>query len=207
VYDTFTGEMRASMQGHTDRVYTVAFSPDGGLLASVGNDGAAYLWDPATGEAVLRVEPGGGKLWTAAFSPSGEALATAGDDGVIRLWSVPDGALLHSFAGHADRVAAVAFSPAGDPGSGRPGGSAGMLASASDDGTVRLWGTGPAPGLRLTLIGTPDGWAAFAPDGRYKVDGSMTGQFWHVIGSCRFEPGELDPYLPGITLLAADAPF
>jgi hypothetical protein len=28
--------------------------------------------------------------------------------------------------------------------------------------------------------------------------GDGTGQFWHIVGSCRFEPGELDPYLPGI---------
>jgi hypothetical protein len=35
----------------------------------------------------------------------------------------------------------------------------------------------------------------------------MTGQFWHVIGACRFEPGELDPYLPAIHRLPAEAPF
>lgn len=35
----------------------------------------------------------------------------------------------------------------------------------------------------------------------------MTGQFWHVTGACRFEPGELDPYLPGIQRLPVEAPF
>ena len=37
---------------------------------------------------------------------------------------------------------------------------------------------------------------AFTPDGRYKLGGDIAGSFWHVIGLCRFEPGELDPYLP-----------
>ena len=59
----------------------------------------------------------------------------------------------------------------------------------------------------MTLLGLPEGWAAFAPDGRYKFDGEVTGQFWHVIGMCRFEPGELDPYLTEIRQLAQDAPF
>jgi hypothetical protein len=63
------------------------------------------------------------------------------------------------------------------------------------------------PSLRATLLGTAEGWAAFAPDGRYKTDGVVSGQFWHVIGLCRFEPGELDAYLPGITRLPMDAPF
>jgi WD40 repeat protein len=196
VWDTASGSLHATMQGHTDRVYAVAFSPRGDLLASAGNDGAAYLWDPATGTSVLRIEPRGGKLWAAAFSPDGDTLATAGDDGVIRLWSVPDGVLLHSLAGHADRVAAIAVSPSGD-----------LLASASDDGTVRLWGLRPDPALRMTLLGTTDGWAAFAPDGRYKVEGTMIGQFWHVIGACRFEPGDLDPYLPSVARIPADRPF
>lgn len=201
VWDADTGALRARLPGHADRVYAVAFSPDGTLLASAGNDGAAYLWDPQAGSPVLRLEPPGGRLWTAAFSPAGDVLATAGDDGVIRLWSVPGGTLLRGLEGHAGRVAAIAFSP-GVPGSAGP-----LLASASDDGTVRLWETAAEPALRVTLLGTSGGWAAFAADGRYKADGAMTGEFWHVIGSCRFEPGELDPYLPAITRLPADAPF
>lgn len=197
VWDASTGELRTSMTGHTDRVYSVAFSPSGDLLASVGNDGVGYLWNPETGERVRRVS-GGGKLWTTAFSPDGTMIATAGDDGLVRLWSVPDGRLVHTLHAHSDRVAAVAFSPAG-----------GALASAGDDGTVRVWNfPGPgAPALRATLLATDSGWAAFSPDGRYKLDGSVAGQFWHVIGTCRFEPGELDPYLPGVRKLPTDAPF
>jgi WD40 repeat protein len=200
VFDTRTGARLAELPGHADRVYAVQFSPDGGLLASIGNDGVAYLWDVAAATAALRIEPGGGKLWTAAFSPSGDALATAGDDGAIRLWSVPDGGALATLAGHADRVTSIAYSPAA------PARSP-LLASASDDGTVRLWDAGARPGPRLTLIGGAAAWAAFAPDGRYKFSGPLSGQFWHVIGTCRFEPGDLDPYLPAISRLPDDAPF
>ena len=216
VYDADSAALRTVLHGHTDRVYAVTFSPSGDLLASAGNDGAAYLWDPVGGTAVRRIDPGGGQLWTCAFSPSGQMLATAGDDGVIRLWSVPGGELLHSLAGHTERVGTVTFSPSGD-----------LLASAADDGCVRLWHVpgaaadgppgrlaGPAgqeapdgPSLRATLLGTADGWAAFAPDGRYKTEGVVSGQFWHVIGLCRFEPGELDAYLPGIARVPMDAPF
>jgi hypothetical protein len=60
---------------------------------------------------------------------------------------------------------------------------------------------------RLTLLGLPEGWAALAPDGRYKLEGDVGGQFWHAIGMCRFETGELDPYLPGVRQLPLDAAF
>lgn len=50
------------------------------------------------------------------------------------------------------------------------------------------------------------------PDGRYKIHGDINGRFWHVIGLCRFEPGELDDYLDAFTehaprRLALNEPF
>ena len=84
-----------------------------------------------------------------------------------------------------------------------------MLATASDDGTIRLWDVAEPERaqLHLTLVGLRDGWVAVSPDGRYKLEGDVEGQFWHVIGTCRFEPGELDPYLAQVRRLQADAPF
>ena len=48
----------------------------------------------------------------------------------------------------------------------------------------------------VAFAGLPEGWVAFTPDGRYRLGGETAGAFWHSIGLCRFEPGELDPYLP-----------
>ncbi|MGH3837170.1 MAG: hypothetical protein ACRDSF_15945, partial [Pseudonocardiaceae bacterium] len=81
-------------------------------------------------------------------------------------------------------------------------------ATGSDDGTSRLWSvTDDRPELRLTLLGLPEGWAALAPDGRYKLEGEVGGHFWHVINMCRFEAGELDSYLPEVRQLAPETPF
>src|SRR5690606_37120638 len=100
---------------------------------------------------------------------------------------------LHRLDGHSRRVWSVAYSPVED-----------LLATAGDDGVVILW----EGGKRLvTLLGLPEGWAALAPDGRYKVQGDPAGQFWHVVGMARFELGELDAYLPGVRQVPLDEPF
>jgi WD40 repeat protein len=192
------GTCTATLTGHTDRVYAVRFSPDGSMLASVSNDGTARLWDLATGDLVRVLGRHRGRLWTGAFSPDGRLFATAGDDTVIRLWDPATGQRLHTLVRHTMRISWVEFSPDG-----------GQLASGADDGTVRLWDLADAeqPRLRLTLLGLPQGWAALTPDGRYKTEGTVAGEFWHVIGTCRFEPGELDSYLRGVHSVPVDEPF
>ncbi|MER7544229.1 TIR domain-containing protein [Spirillospora sp. NPDC127506] len=193
-----TGELKAAMRGHTDRVYRVVFSPSGETLASASNDGTVRLWDPSTGQALHTLTAHTGRLWTTAFHPSGEMLASAGDDMVVRLWNPSDGRLLHTLTGHTRRIWSAEFSPDGT-----------LLATAGDDGAIILWDVADrdAPARRATLLGLAEGWAALAPDGRYKFEGDATAEFWYAIGMCRFEPGELDPYLQEVRRLPLDAPF
>jgi WD40 repeat protein len=199
LWDAETGRLAAALTGHGDRVYRVVFSPSGQTLASASNDGTARIWDlrgdePSEAHVLTRHT---GRLWTTAFSPDGRLLATGGDDLVVRIWDARTGDHLHTLAGHARRVWAVDFSPDGR-----------LLASGGDDGTVILWDmTGPEPVRKIVLLGLAAGWAALAPDGRYKLEGEVTGAFWNAIAMCRFEPGELDPYLSAVRRLSLDAPF
>ncbi|MBM7775572.1 WD40 repeat protein [Actinokineospora baliensis] len=195
LFDRETGACLATLEGHTDRVYDVRFSPDGQLLASVSNDGTAVLWRVADHELVRVFTAQRGRLWAGAFSPDGRVLAVAGDDAVIYLWEAGTGTVLARMAGHTRRVLSLAFSPDGR-----------TLASGAADGTTRLWDVAER-GLRLTMIGLPEASAAVTPDGRYKVEGTQAGEFWHAVGLCRFEVGELDGVLREVHAVPPEEPF
>jgi WD40 repeat protein len=109
-------------------VLSLAFSPDGTLLATGDAHGEIRLWRVADGQQLL-VCPGH-TVWvtSVAFSSDGTMLASSGIDATIKLWDVQTGQCLKTLQGHTNLVWSVAFS-ADDC----------ILASGSADGTIKLW--------------------------------------------------------------------
>jgi len=79
------------LEGHTSWVNSVAFSPDGQLLASGSGDETVRLWNPATGEQLQKLEGHTDSVKSVAFSPDGQLLASGSGDETVRLWNPATG--------------------------------------------------------------------------------------------------------------------
>ncbi|KAH9829364.1 WD40-repeat-containing domain protein [Rhodofomes roseus] len=149
VWDAKTGRAigQPRLNGHTDFVRSLAFSPDGKFLASGSRDTTVRVWSFEHGIlAGHRVLGHTGPVISVVFSPDGQILASTTFDGTIWIWDVAQATTMGDTnsigkpPGHTGPVVSVAFSPDGR-----------QLASASLDGTVRVWDahTGNAVGEPL----------------------------------------------------------
>jgi RNA polymerase sigma factor (sigma-70 family) len=98
IWDTTTGKELFRLRGHKDEIFTLAFSPDGNLLATGSFDSTLRLWDPVNGKEVRVLTEGQGRIHKVAFTSDGKTLISA-EDKMSRLWDAGTGKELHRFPG------------------------------------------------------------------------------------------------------------
>jgi WD40 repeat protein len=167
--------LHTTLKPHEHGKLSVAFSPNGRLLAVGSYDHTIKIWDQETGQLHRTLKGHQDEVLTVAFSPDNQWLASGSLDQTVKLWQVSTGNLISTLKGHNERVSSVTFAPHDH-----------ILASASQDGLVKIWGGKKFDKALYTLkgYGGPDYVAAilFSPDGHLlaSTNSDNTVKLWEM---------------------------
>ncbi|MBW4563559.1 MAG: NACHT domain-containing protein [Mojavia pulchra JT2-VF2] len=167
------GHQLLTLEGHTNWIRSVAFSPDGEILVSGSDDKTLMLWNTKTGQCLKTLTGHKERVWSVAFSPDGKTVASSSEDKTVRLWNIHTGECWNVLDKHTHWVRGVAFSPDGK-----------ILASGSSDTKVILWDAHTGNYLK-TLEGQHTArvrTVAFSSDGKILASGSddHTIRLWDI---------------------------
>ncbi len=165
-------KQRNSLERHTDKVFSISFSPDGKILASASADNTIKLWS-LDGKLLRTLTGHTDRVFSVSFSPDGKTIASGSQDQTIKLWGL-DGTLLKSIKAHNDIIYRANFSPDGK-----------LIASASRDQTIKLW---RLDGTLLKSIKAHNDEiksVSFSPDGKLiaSASGDQTIKLWRLDGT------------------------
>jgi WD40 repeat protein len=177
VWDVASHKSLLRLDGHSDFVYGVAFSPDGKWLASCSKDRSVKITDASTGQSRQTISGMNEDILAVAFHPDGKSIVSSGYETSIFWWAARvEGAAVDSGqvtaspriraqGGHGIAVHELVFSKDGK-----------LLASASADGTARLWNGENGSPIRTLAVGSVVYAVALNPDGKRLATGGFDGQ-------------------------------
>jgi WD40 repeat protein/transcriptional regulator with XRE-family HTH domain len=157
VSDAQTGQLLMTLTDTVPLIFDLEFSADGKYLASSGPADAVKIWDMTTGQLAQTLSAHQGTFMAKiSFSPDGKWLATGSNqDHLVSVWDLSTGTLHYTLTEHMNEIKEIHFSPDGT-----------RLATASFDGTARIWET--ATGKLLVTLTETAGVSSvfFSPDGK-----------------------------------------
>ena len=153
----------AVLEGHSQGVSDLAWSPDGAYVASASDDGSVRIWDAATGRAACRPLRGhANHVMSLSFHPHAGLLASGSFDESVKLWDLRAARCVRTIQAHSEPLTSVLFHEDGS-----------TLATAAFDGLVRLWSHASGQCLKTLQVegagAPPVGALRFSPNGARPV--------------------------------------
>ncbi len=140
LYRVSDWKLLATLRGHDDVIFSIAFSPDGKRLVSASFDHTLRLWDIARQQSIRSYAHHSDFVYAVAFAPDGKRIVSASKDRTVQLFDAATGKSVFTFSGMEQDVMAVAFRPDGKR----------IVSSGFEAG---IWWWDPAAGEKVKLQG------------------------------------------------------
>ena len=128
VFDTTSGKLLRSFEGHTHHVMDVGWKPDGKVLVSIGADDLIKTWDFEKGEQIRSFGNQKKQLTKLVFKNKSSDILVASGDHSVRVWNIDNGSAGMNFNGATDYLCAVGISADGK-----------LVSTGGEDGILRLY--------------------------------------------------------------------
>ncbi|GMS81934.1 hypothetical protein PENTCL1PPCAC_4109, partial [Pristionchus entomophagus] len=129
IWDAESGECIHTLQGHTNRVYSLLMDTDRDVVVSGSLDTTIRVWSMTSGICIANLV--GHTSLTSGMQLRGDILVSCNADSYIRVWNIRDNQCIHRLGGnqngHQSAITSLQFLDNG------------LVATSSDDGTVKLW--------------------------------------------------------------------
>ncbi|MEL7355147.1 MAG: NB-ARC domain-containing protein [Cyanobacteria bacterium J06560_6] len=158
------GQCLRILTGHSNWVWSVAFSSDGNYLTSGSEDRTMRLWNISSGQCLKQLQGNSNWVWSVAFSSDGKTLASGQGDRLVHLWDTDSQTPLETLSGAQKAIWSVAFSPDDR-----------WVACGNEEGKVNLWDISVAKNRKTHRLAghTKSIWSvAFDPKGKTLASGS-----------------------------------
>lgn len=163
IFDRETGKLLNSLEKHTDTIWSLAITKEGGTLVSGSADRTVHIWDLKTGKLQRTLSGHADWVYAVALSQTDKdpILATGSRDNTIKLWQLSTGQMIKTLTGHTSTVRCLAIHGQ-------------ILVSGSWDQTLRVWDL--TTGSLLKTLRGHQGQVvtvAISPDGRFLASGGV----------------------------------
>jgi WD40 repeat protein len=165
------GDQIRTLTGHSDYVNSVAYSPDGTMLASASSDHTVKLWNAKTGQLMATCAGHSKAVKSVAFAPNGKFFVSAGSDGLVQLWDAQTHRMVLTIENHSPNLAIsdrfLALTIGGN-------------SLDNIGGKVQLWNY--ATGQMVATLPESGNRAVFSPDGKTLATANWQGmiKLWNV---------------------------